>query len=143
MSGFPLLDRREFSFTAFVHPEPQGSAKAFIVGGRAHVTSDNKKLRPFRSEVTRCAMVELGTANQPLPFAEKHVPVGVRIDCFLARPDSVPKKRLAPSVKPDLDKLIRSCLDSLTGVGFKDDGQVIEVSARKHYGSPGDRERVV
>ena len=81
-------------------------------------------------------MVNLSENNLPLPFAGKHVPVHVALKCFLARPDSVPKKRSHPSVKPDLDKLVRSCLDSLTGVGFKDDGQVVHVTASKDYGAP-------
>jgi crossover junction endodeoxyribonuclease RusA len=127
---------RQFSFTAYVHPEPQGSAKAFIIKGRAHVTSANSKLKPFRSEVTRCAMVAISETKDELPFAGKHVPVLITLKCFLEKTDGVPKKRTYPSVKPDLDKLVRSCLDSLTGVAFKDDGQVISVTASKHYGSP-------
>lgn len=129
-----------FSFTAFVHPEPQGSAKAFIINGHAHVTSANKNLKPFRSVVTREAMTALEQMSHRSPFADKHVPVAVHIDVYLEKPASVPKKRTHPAVKPDLDKLVRSCLDSLTGVAYKDDAQVCEVLTRKHYGSP---ERVV
>jgi Holliday junction resolvase RusA-like endonuclease len=123
-------------FTAFVHPEPQGSSKAFIIAGRAHITSANTKLKPFRSEVTRCAIVAAKEANIAIPMAEKHVPVRVSFDCFFNRSESIPKKRLYPSVKPDIDKICRSVLDSLTGVAFYDDGQVVEIEANKHYGSP-------
>lgn len=128
------------SFTAYVHAEPQGSVKAFMIGGKARLTTDNIKLKPFRSEVTRCAMVAARDAGIELPMATKHVPVRVMINFYLARGASIPKKRLYPCVKPDVDKLIRSCLDSLTGVAFHDDGQVVEVCARKQYGIP---ERVV
>lgn len=124
------------SFTAYVHPEPQGSSKAFVIAGRAHITSSNTKLKPFRSEVTRCAMVAARDENINLPMAVKHVPVRVEVDFYIAKPDSIPKKRLYPSVKPDLDKLLRAVLDSLTGVAFHDDGQVIEAYPRKFYGSP-------
>jgi Holliday junction resolvase RusA-like endonuclease len=55
------------------------------------------------------------------------------LDFHVARPISVPKKRGAPSVKPDLDKLCRATLDSLSGVLFADDGQVTELRARKFY----------
>ena len=35
--------------------------------------------------------------------------------------------------KNDLDKLVRSTLDALTGIAFKDDCQVTNVSASKRY----------
>lgn len=127
---------QKLEFVAYVHPEPQGSARAFVRNGRAHVTSDNAKLKPFRSEVTRCAMAALVEKDVSLPMAGKHSPVAVSLDFYFAKPASAPKKRGFPVVKPDLDKLIRSCLDSLTGVAFADDAQVVATTARKHYGSP-------
>jgi Holliday junction resolvase RusA-like endonuclease len=39
-----------------------------------------------------------------------------------------------PTVPPDLDKLIRAVLDGLTGVAYKDDGQVVKITAVKIYG---------
>jgi Holliday junction resolvase RusA-like endonuclease len=41
--------------------------------------------------------------------------------------------RQMPTVPPDLDKLIRAVLDGLTGVAYKDDGQVVRISAVKIY----------
>jgi Holliday junction resolvase RusA-like endonuclease len=38
-----------------------------------------------------------------------------------------------PTVPPDLDKLIRAVLDGLTGVAYKDDGQVVRITAVKIY----------
>ena len=35
--------------------------------------------------------------------------------------------------KPDLDKLVRSVMDALTGYAFVDDSQVIEVEASKRF----------
>jgi crossover junction endodeoxyribonuclease RusA len=39
-------------------------------------------------------------------------------------------------VKPDLDKVIRATCDALTGILYADDAQIVDTSARKHYGSP-------
>ena len=36
--------------------------------------------------------------------------------------------------KPDLDNLIKSCLDGCKGVIFKDDSQIVDISARKVAG---------
>lgn len=133
---FSSRERIMLSFVAYVHPEPQGSSKAFVIAGKAHITSANNKLKPFRSEVTRCAIVAARDAGIVLPMAEKHVPVMVSVDFYIAKGDSVPKKRLFPSVKPDIDKLLRAILDSLTGVAFYDDGQVVGIRGKKNYGSP-------
>ncbi len=39
--------------------------------------------------------------------------------------------------RPDLDKLCRACLDSLTGIVWRDDAQVVRLEASKDYGAPG------
>lgn len=37
------------------------------------------------------------------------------------------------SKKPDIDNYLKALLDSMTGIVFKDDGQVVECRARKLY----------
>lgn len=47
-------------------------------------------------------------------------------------------KRWHPTVPPDLDKLTRACFDSMTGICYVDDAQVIACLAWKVYGdTPG------
>lgn len=113
-------------------PRPQGSHRAFVVRGRAHITDSNKGLKAWRDVVAFCAQ----TAAPPKLMDG---PVSVHIDFVLPRPKSLPKK--IPDwwhiKKPDVDKLTRAVLDALTGVVFRDDSQVVEVLARKSYGTPG------
>lgn len=62
--------------------------------------------------------------------------VDVVLDFTFVRPKT--SKRLAPTVRPDLDKLARAVLDALTGVVFEDDSQVCRLDAVKDYGEvPG------
>ena len=107
-------------------PQPQGSKNAFVRGNRAVLVEANKKLPAWRQLVTD----KLEAANvscQPLEGA-----VDAQIIFFMPRPKSV--TRLFPSVKPDLDKLIRAVLDAGTKAGiYNDDSQVIEVVAHKFY----------
>ena len=124
------------NFVVYARPEPQGSARAFVVNGRAVVTSTNKKLKPYRQELTHTAMNALAGDGTAAPMAGKHVPVSMVIDFHLERPKSIPKKRNHLVVKPDMDKLIRSTLDALTGIIYQDDAQVVELNVRKHYGVP-------
>jgi crossover junction endodeoxyribonuclease RusA len=63
-------------------------------------------------------------------------PIEITMKFRVKRPKSV--KRDYPIVAPDLDKYIRGVLDSLTGVAYNDDSQVIDIKAQKVYSeAPG------
>lgn len=82
------------------------------------------------------AMREIeGCDFQPLLDGE---PVFARIDFYFDRPKSV--KAENKTTKPDVDKLLRSVLDALTGIAFKDDSQVVTCEVSKHFGSPARAE---
>lgn len=121
---------KRIEFTVFGKPEPQGSSRAFIIGGKARITSANPNLYSFRQEVTKAALRERGGPD--LVFG-KHVPV--RLTCLftLRRPPSIPKKRIEHVVRPDVDKLLRGVADALKGAIWHDDAQVIEMTGRKQY----------
>ena len=114
------------SFTVNTKPQPQGSMAYW----KGNLCSDNMNLKAFRNIVAWEAKI----ASKGF-FATKHAPVRLEMDFYFERPRSAPN-RLMPSVKPDLDKLCRACCDAGTGVLWVDDGQVCELIARKHYGSP-------
>lgn len=42
--------------------------------------------------------------------------------------------QILPKKKPDIDNVIKVVLDSLNGIAYKDDSQVVMVSGRKIYG---------
>ncbi|MFL8231041.1 RusA family crossover junction endodeoxyribonuclease, partial [Clostridioides difficile] len=46
---------------------------------------------------------------------------------------------IRPNKKPDLDNIIKSVADSLNGIAYKDDSQIVEVVSKKYY---SDRPRV-
>lgn len=131
--GVKTSDSSTVRFTVYGKPVPQGSAKAFYVKslGRAVITSDNKNLKPWRQQLSDTAM----SLRVPCLPREKAVEVGLVF--YFERPKSTPKSRIYPTVKPDLDKLIRSILDSCTGIIFTDDSQVVRFTRiEKHYGLP-------
>lgn len=125
------------TFTVFGVAEPKGSAKAFVrkMGNvhRAIVTSDNPNLKRWEQLVRFEAQTALRQSGQAAsPFFDGAVQVDVVFG--LHRPPSVSvKKRPLPTVKPDVDKLLRASIDPLIGVLFRDDAQVVCTSARKHY----------
>lgn len=125
-------------------PAPQGSKRAFVVGGQARVVDDSKKTKPWRQDVTAAATATL----HQRPDARTALatgPLHVSIVFHLARPkahygtgrNAHLLKALAPfwvDKKPDLDKLVRSTLDALTDAGvYRDDNQVARLLVEKRY----------
>ena len=111
-------------------PVPQGSVNVY--GGR--IVGVTPKLREWRLKIRTATMA-------------KHVgpPMDGPITVHMVFQMPSPKKpRWAlPAVKPDLDKLVRACLDSLSttkhlaGV-ITDDARVVSLTAAKTYhGNPG------
>lgn len=120
-------------FTVIGKPEPQGSARAFYVKslGRSVITSDNAKLKPWRQQVS--GMAQAAMAGRLAK--ERKIPVRVQARFYFDRPQSA-KKGAEKTTKPDLDKLLRALLDSMTGVVFSDDSQVTECTVSKAFGQP-------
>lgn len=66
----------------------------------------------------------------------------VHIKAFFEIPASYTRKKresalkgdLKPSVKPDIDNIIKTILDALNGVAYYDDSGVIALTAEKMYG---------
>ena len=107
-------------------PIQQGSMR-YIGNGRM-IHNKQKELMEWRSNVASRA--KLAGA---MPSAE---PIILRVTFRLQRPKTV--KRIHPTTYPDLDKLIRSILDSLSNVAYLDDSQVIDIHAKKVYSdTPG------
>lgn len=119
------------SFTVYGIPQPQGSTKAFIPKGwrRAVITSDNRRLRPWRQCVVDEALKHTnGRAS------ERDLAFAVSVEFYMLRPKSAPKRVACPTKIPDVDKLLRAILDALTTAGaWRDDSQVVDVRGRKRY----------
>lgn len=122
---------RGVAFVVHGTPAPQGSKRAFVVGNRARIVEDSKKSAPWRDSVA-AAGIEAMAGALPLDSA-----VEVSITFLFVRPPSVSEKnRPLPSVMPDIDKLARAVLDGLTAGGVvTDDARVVDLHARKRYGT--------
>jgi len=58
--------------------------------------------------------------------------IGVELQFTMIRPKSSKKKY--PTVKPDIDNLIKTLLDAMNGIIYADDNQIIDLSASSRYG---------
>lgn len=127
-------------FTVFGVPQPKGSTRAFMPKGARFpiVTSANPKNKNWQQLVAEAASRELNGTGTLLEG-----PVELRVAFFLPRPQSLKKSITAHLKKPDLDKLVRSVKDALTQVVWRDDSQVVLISARKEYAAASDSPRAV
>jgi crossover junction endodeoxyribonuclease RusA len=117
----------EITFDVIGRPAPQGSKKS--IGNNRFVESS--KFLPAWRKAVRVAAEEAVIASM---WARVSGPVELEVMFYLDRPSSVSTvKRPYPIVPPDIDKLLRSVQDSLTGVIYEDDAQIIRVLAWKVY----------
>lgn len=109
--------------------------RAFMHRGHKYpsITCDNAKNLPWRQQIAQVAMVEMSKAG--IQCAES-VPVCIEAVFHFDRPKSLAKRIWAKLTKPDLDKLLRSLFDALTGIAYRDDSQVTRVVAEKVYPGP-------
>lgn len=69
----------------------------------------------------------------------------VTVDAYIAFPKSYSKNKvrelwesgLCPTAKPDCDNILKSILDALNNVAYRDDSAVVSVACRKQYAAPG------
>jgi crossover junction endodeoxyribonuclease RusA len=125
-------------FTVYGIPIPQGSTRAFVPKGwtRPIITAANAKTKPWRQEIAGACLKAMEWQHA----AGSHVAIRIACAFYFPKPKSVKKSITEKTTKPDLDKLIRSALDALTGIAFEDDSQVTELTASKHFGSPARME---
>lgn len=113
-------------------PVPQGSKNGYVINGKAVLVEASKNIKPWRESITLTARGAIKRTGWEL--ADEGVFAAI---CFyLPKPPSA--KRDYPTVKPDLDKLVRAVLDGCTDAGvWADDSKVLAIAASKHYAKDG------
>ena len=119
--------------------QPQGKQRARVTirGGFAKAYTPEKT-----ASYENLIMLSFVTAlhGNKTPFWE--CPLEIKIKAFYAIPKSFSKKQqqaaidsqIRPTTKPDIDNVVKCVCDALNKVAYKDDTQVIRLSAEKYYG---------
>lgn len=131
-------------FSVWGQPQTAGSKRAFARkrkdgGVFATVVDDNPKSREWKEQVSSAAFNVVGA--MPLVTG----PLAVEMSFTFVRPkghygtgrNAGALKGDAPrrhTGRPDVLKLARAIEDSLTGVVYRDDSQIVEEVLRKEYG---------
>jgi crossover junction endodeoxyribonuclease RusA len=121
------------TFVVYGLPAPQGSKKSL---GNGILVESSKAVRPWRTDCKHAALACLP------PDWDTTLPMSLSVVFRFKRPAGhIGKRGVKPSAPQhctsaragDIDKLQRSTLDSLTGVVYDDDRQVVTVNASKRY----------
>ncbi len=114
--------------------EPRGKGRPRFTNGHAYTDSETRAyekkimahyrqaLRDFRWPDSAYISVEV-TAVYPIPKSATKASLA-----------AIQAGRILPKRKPDIDNVLKVVLDSLNGIAYKDDSQVVMVSGKKIYG---------
>jgi crossover junction endodeoxyribonuclease RusA len=114
-----------FDLTLEVFGEPASQGSHSVINGRI-VQVNSTKHKRWRNAVAFAAMNLVGSDWELLDE-----PIKLSVIFYLPRPKTATRE--LPAVMPDLDKLIRSVGDSLTGTIIRDDSRIVIIQAQKIY----------
>jgi len=110
-----------------------------VAKGRPKISSFGGFARAYTPKKTRMAEADIRAQLMPqLPegWNAMEGPVSMTAIFYRTRPKSTSKRLNYPITKPDLDNLLKLLTDSLSGIIFKDDAQIILLTAWKQFGEP-------
>lgn len=130
------------SFTVYGTPAPSGSKTPFRgKSGAIFVRDASPRSYPWKRDVAKEAALAMRGGHLLAG------PLRLEVAFYVPRPKGhFGKKGLRaiapafPTVKPDATKLLRAVEDSMNGVVWRDDSQVVEQYVTKQYGEPARAE---
>lgn len=116
-------------------PQGKGRPRFSSYGGRVHTRTPEQTVL-----YENLVKTEYQRQCEDIRFPDG-TPLFVKIIAFYEIPKSVSKKKreqmlngeIVPLKKPDLDNIAKCVLDSLNGIAYRDDSQVVELTIRKYY----------
>ena len=119
-----------------VTPTPKGRPRAFKVGRGVRMRTPEKTRAAEHLVATYFRAYMRRSRLRPLEGSLR-----VRIVAVWPRLKATPKKtpgRIYKATKPDADNVAKLILDSLNGIAFGDDGQVVELHVEKWHAALGE-----
>lgn len=128
-----MVTEQPNQFKAIGLPRPQGSKNVMSRGGKTWLVESAKGLPQWRKTVATAAK-----EAHPNHTPDK-APYRLEITFIMPRTKAMKDKHAPPMTqRPDIDKLERAVLDSLTGVIWEDDSQVVTVFKHKRRAHPNE-----
>lgn len=131
-----LANEHSFRLTIEGEPVPKGRPRFSVVNGHVNARTP-AKTRRYEDIVRQTAITQWGRVLLP-----KTTAIWVEITAYREVPASWSKRKHAdvwagrahPISRPDLDNLVKSITDGLSGAIYADDSSIVETHARKVFG---------
>lgn len=88
---------------------------------------------PVKTKIFEDDLKVLARRQLPPGFELYTKPIEVKMVFHFVRPKTVPKLRIYPTTKPDIDNLSKALADALNGLVWKDDSIIYSLTAIKLY----------
>ena len=136
---------QEALHTEEVETQPLSNILSFVVKGEP-VAKGRPRVSKFGTYTPEKTVNYENWVKQSFCMAYKsheptEQPLKVCVIAYFGIPKSKSQKvklqmaqgRIRPAKKPDIDNIIKSITDSLCALAYKDDSQIVEISAKKYY----------
>jgi len=120
---------RPISFTVYGNPVPKARARTVRLKNGLTTTYTPKKTEQWE-DMIRLQILK----HRPEKLLDQAIVL--KAVFVLQRPKSIPKKRIYPETKPDLDNLLKSLTDAMEGIIYTNDSRIIKKEVEKIYGDP-------
>lgn len=125
------------SFVVFtVEGPPQGKGRPrFRRAGNFVTTYTDQKTKTYEATIKAWAQRAIGSGSPlegPLSV-DLYIRMGVPASTTKKRTEACLQNAELPTKKPDIDNIIKAYLDAMNGIVYKDDTQVVRLSAKKGY----------
>lgn len=98
--------------------------QGLVKGSKKRITFQTPQLKRWQG----CISAQVSISHRPLLIDGA---IGVSLTFFLTKPKS--NRSALPVVKPDLDNLVKSTLDAMKKIVFRDDCVIVEIQAKKRW----------
>ena len=129
------MDETVIEFSVIGEPVAQPRHRATKMGGKVRMYLP--KDHPVQDWKKRIAELALLVHNKDPLIG----PLSLELNFIFTRPKTV-KRKGWKDTKPDLDNVVKACMDALTNANiWEDDKQVCELVARKRWAEPEETPR--
>ncbi len=137
----------KIKFTIPGKPVPQGRPR-FYRRGKYVAAVDPKNSRVYKKDISYIVSIEkekMGLKEKDLLFEDG--PIRLTVHAFFPCPKSQwrktkPRAERHHAKRPDADNVAKGIKDGLSGVLYRDDGQISELIVKKRIAAQGEAPRV-
>ena len=128
--------------TFYMEPCPKAAPRTTFGDGSVHTFNPDKTTQAMAFIKSTAISWANEKGVKTFPIYEARLPILASATFVRSRPKSLPKSVKMPAVAPDIDNMAKLLFDSLKGVIFSDDGQIVGMMLEKEFVQLGGMPRI-